>query len=165
MPTAPLVTQKIESRKGVTVNPYQQAELHLAAEAGVLAPSLHNSQPWLFRLRDGGIEILVDPDRRLTVADQTGWGARLACGAATYNVRLALAVSGRAAETALRPDPAQPNLIARLTPAASRPATYAEVDLYAAIPRRHSSRAPFWPDPVPADARMKLLDAAHDERA
>ncbi|MCO8274667.1 nitroreductase family protein [Actinoplanes sp. TRM 88003] len=144
---------------------YHKEDLLRAASAGIRAPSLHNTQPWLFRARDGAIEILADPARRLTVADRAGWAVRIACGAAIFNARLALATAGRPAEVTLRPDRAQPDLMARLAPAHPRPPTYAERDLYAAIPRRHSHRAPFWPDPVPAEARRRLIDAARTENA
>jgi hypothetical protein len=144
---------------------YDESDLSRAAAAAIRAPSMHNSQPWLFRLADGAIEVLADPQRRLTVADRSGWAARLACGAATYNARLALAVAGRPAEVQLRPDPTQPDLIARLRPGRVRPPTSAEQDLFAAIPRRRSNRLPFWPDPVPADVRVRLLDAARSEHA
>jgi nitroreductase len=147
------------------VQTYDEADLLRAAAAGIRAPSLHNSQPWLFRLRDGAIEVLGDPARQLQVADRSGWAVRLACGAATYNARLALAVAGRPAEVRLRPDRAEPDVIARLTPGRERPPTYAETDLYAAVPRRFSNRAPFWPDPVPAEARVRLIDAARSEGA
>src|SRR5690242_3952058 len=90
---------------------YDDSDLRHAAEAGVRAPSLHNSQPWLFGRRDGALEIRVDPDRRL-VADRAGWAARLACGAALYNARLALAVAGRPAVVVTHPDPADRDLIA-----------------------------------------------------
>jgi hypothetical protein len=143
---------------------YDEAALHEAAEAGIRAPSLQNSQPWLFRLHEGAIEIHVDPDRRLT-ADRAGWAARLACGAATYNARLALAAAGRPAEARLHPEPDHRNLVARLTPGRLRPPTYLERDLRAAIPSRHSNRGPFWPDPVPADVRIRLIEAARGEAA
>ncbi|GIM88319.1 Acg family FMN-binding oxidoreductase [Paractinoplanes toevensis] len=142
---------------------YNQADLHLAAAAAVRAPSLHNSQPWLFRLSGGAVEIVADPARRLPSVDRTGWAARIACGAATFNARLALAVAGRPAAVHLHPDPREPGLIARLTPATARPPTYAEVELFDAIPRRHSNRQPFWPDPVPTDVRVRLLEAARTE--
>lgn len=141
------------------------ADLRAGVSAAVRAPSLHNSQPWRFRLRDGAIEVLVDPDRRLPVADRTGWAARVSCGAATFNLRLALAVAGTPAETRLRPYPAEPNVVARLAPARPRPATPAEQNLYAAIPHRLSNRAPFWPNPVPADVRWRLIEAARAESA
>jgi len=149
----------------MVVSAYTEADLRRAAAAGVRAPSLHNTQPWLFRLRDGAIEILADPARQLAVADRAGWAVRLACGAATYNARLALAATGTPAEVTLRPDNREPDLVARLTPGPERPTTYAEHDLFTAIPRRHSNRTPFWPDPVPADIRLRLIEAARTESA
>jgi hypothetical protein len=38
-----------------------------------------------------------------------------------------------------------------------------ELDLAGAVARRRSNRAPFWPDPVPADLRACLVDAARAE--
>jgi hypothetical protein len=147
------------------MNAYGEDDLNRAAAAGIRAPSLHNTQPWRFRLRDGAVEVLTDSGRRLPIADRTGWAVRLACGAAVYNARLALAVAGTPAEVTLRPDRDQPDLVARLTPGRQRPPTYDEQDLFAAIPRRYSNRAPFWPDPVPAAIRVRLLEAARAEGA
>jgi nitroreductase len=136
-----------------------------AAEAAGRAPSLHNSQPWRFRLRAGAMEVLADPARRLPVADPTGWGVRIACGAAVFNARLALAVRGTPVEVRLRPDPAEPDVLARLCPLPARPATLAESTLHAAIARRRSNRRPFADALVPAPARVRLLAAARDEGA
>jgi nitroreductase len=147
------------------VKTYDESDLRVAAAAGIQAPSLHNSQPWRFRLRDGGIEVLADRTRQLAVADAGGWAVRIACGAATFNARLALAARGTPAEVRLRPDDTDPDLVATLTPAPARPPTYLETDLYAAIPRRYSNRRPFWPDPVPAEVRVRLIEAARAEAA
>ncbi|BCJ46370.1 hypothetical protein GCM10010168_60090 [Actinoplanes ianthinogenes] len=145
------------------MNGYDESDLRRAAAAGIQAPSMHNTQPWTFRLHDGVIEVMADPARQLDVADQSGWALRLACGAATMNARLALAWAGTPAEVALLPDVEQPDLIARLRPGRHRPPTYLERDLYTAIERRHSNRDPFWPDPVPADTRVRLIEAARAE--
>jgi nitroreductase len=142
---------------------YDHADLRRAATAAVRAPSLHNSQPWRFRLRAGAIEVLADQQRQLAVADSAGWAVRIACGAAVTNARLALAVAGTPAEVVLCPDRTEPELLARLTPGPRRPATYTETDLAAAIPRRYSNRRPFWPDPVPPDVRQRLVEAAREE--
>jgi nitroreductase len=136
-----------------------------AVEAAVRAPSLHNTQPWRFRLRDGAIDVRADPTRQLRVADPTGWAVRIACGAAAFNARLALAVAGSEVKTHLRPDPTDLDLLVRLVPAGSRPATPAERHLYDAIPRRHSNRAPFFPEPVPASARASMIEATQAEGA
>lgn len=144
---------------------FTAAQLRAAVPAAIRAPSLHNTQPWRFRLRDGGVEVLLDPARRLPIADATGWGARVSCGAAVFNLRLALAEAGTPARAHLVPYPGEPAVIARLVPDRPRPATPAEQALHAAIPRRHSNRAPFWPDPVPPDVRWRLIEAARAEDA
>jgi nitroreductase len=144
---------------------YGVDDLRRAADAGVRAPSLHNSQPWRFRLRAGSIEVLVDPGRALPATDPRGWAAHVACGAAAYNARLALAVAGTPARTLVRPDHREPLLAARLSPGPTRPATPTEARLFAAVPRRHSNRQPFWAAPVPADVRGALVAAATAEGA
>ena len=145
------------------MNAYDDQDLRRAAAAGIRAPSLHNSQPWRFRLRDGAIEVLADTSRHLEVADRSHWALRIACGAATCNARLALAAHGTPPDVAVRPDAGEPDLIARLTRGPDRPPTYLEEDLSAAIPRRYSNRRPFWPEPVPSEIRSRLIDAARAE--
>ena len=136
-----------------------------AVQAAMRAPSLHNTQPWRFRRRDGALEVRADPSRRLPVADPTGWAVRIACGAAAFNARLALAVAGCDVTAQLRPDPRDLDLMVRLVSGASRPATPVERTLYDAIPQRHSNRAPFFAEPVPAAARSDMIEAARVEGA
>ena len=45
------------------------ADLQRWVEAAVLAPSSHNTQPWRFRLRGGGIDPRADRTRALPVND------------------------------------------------------------------------------------------------
>lgn len=142
---------------------YDETDLRRAAQAAIRAPSLHNSQPWRFRLRDGGIEVLADPSRQLTVADSGGWAVRIACGAALFNARLALADGGVPAQMVLRPQGTDLELIARLMPGPARRPTYPEHDLFAAIQQRRSNRQPFWPNPVPSEIRVRLIEAARAE--
>ena len=66
----------------------------------VWAPSVHNTQPWRFTT-DGGprISLHADADRRLAVADSDGREMMISCGAALFNVRLALRSLGYIPET------------------------------------------------------------------
>src|SRR5262245_35387222 len=68
-----------------------------AVADAVWAPSIDNSQPWLFRRTGEGIDVLIDEARRLAVCDPDGRMARVSGGAAAYNLRLALAAAGQPA--------------------------------------------------------------------
>jgi nitroreductase len=140
-----------------------RASFEAAVEAAVLAPSMYNSQPWRFRLADEYVDVLVDAGRRLPVSDATGWACRVGCGAAVFNLRLALAVAGRAAVVRLQPDPDDPELLARLSAGPPRPALPVEGRLFRAIWRRRSNRAPFLDKPVPVGVRAELIAAARAE--
>jgi hypothetical protein len=130
-----------------------------AVEAAILAPSMHNTQPWRFRLVGGALEIWGDPARQLPVADPQGWGVRLACGAATANAVLALAAHGLRTRVEWRPEPGRPYLLARLTAIGFEPASPEELALARAIPRRHTNRHPFTDVAVPAASRTALRAA------
>jgi nitroreductase len=143
-----------------TIMPHRE-ELLGAVAAAIRAPSVHNTQPWLFRLVDGGVEVHADPDRQLPVADPTGRALRLSCGAAIFNLRLALHHLGYVPAVCLAGGAA--NILAMVTVAGRRPPTPQESALYAAIPRRHSNRYPFLDTAVALDVRAQLIDAARGE--
>jgi nitroreductase len=136
-----------------------------AVRTAVAAPSLHNAQPWRFRHDRATDSVQVRADQALRLADPTGWGTRIALGAVTYNLTLAFAVAGWPMQVAWLPSNTDPDLYAVLTPGPARAATSEEDRLYRAIPRRHSHRATFYPEPVPALARTEILRAARAELA
>jgi len=132
-----------------------------AVGAAIRAPSVYNSQPWRFMLRNGGIDVRIDPHRQLPVADPHQWAARIACGATITNIALSLAVAGLDTRTTLWPSPDDPLLVATITPSGQGSPSPHQRALHAAITRRHSNRRPFFDTPVPADARARL-EAAVD---
>lgn len=135
-----------------------------AVEAALQAPSLHNSQPWRFRLHGDSVEVRIDPQRRLSAADPSGWGARIAGGAALFNLRLAVTVQGFRPTVRICPDPRDPDLLAVLGVNQHQPPSPVERRLAEAIWHRHSHRGEFWPDPVPATSRARLVSAARAEQ-
>jgi len=154
-------------RAGGSGTPPRQL-IHELVCAAVAAPSLHNTQPWRFRIRDGGsvIELLADPARMLPAADPGGRAAHIACGAALFNLRLAAAVADLRPDIRLLPDPGQPLLVAEVRLAATREAAAPwQRELHAAIPRRQSNREPYSARPVPPDTRAELAAAASAEGA
>jgi nitroreductase len=133
--------------------------------AAVAAPSLHNSQPWRFRIRDGGVDVYADRRRNLAVLDPSGRELMISVGAAVFNLRVAIRHQGRVPELRLRPDETRPDLAARVT-AGPTAGPDAVVDALAgAIPRRHTNRRPFAPAVVPAAVLDELTAAAHLEGA
>jgi hypothetical protein len=131
-----------------------------AIEAAGAAPSIHNSQPWRFVVRPEAIELHLDPERALPVADPTGREARLSCGAALLNLRIALHANGVEPVVSLLPLRQHPTLLAIVRPGGRRSPMPSERALYQAIPERHSHRQPFHCAPVPLGVLRTIVYAA-----
>ncbi|WP_425441829.1 Acg family FMN-binding oxidoreductase [Saccharopolyspora shandongensis] len=129
-----------------------------------LAPSLHNSQPWRFRLMPHAIELHGDPQRRLPIADPDDRELRLACGAALLNLRLALEHTGVRPVVALLPRLAGQTALAEVRGGGQMKQLSEEQDLYRAIPERHSNRRPFLETPVPTEHQHALAVAVQREQ-
>ncbi len=121
-------------------------------ETAIWAPSVHNTQPWLFTADAAGITMFADAGRQLAVADASGREMLISCGAALFNARLAVRARGYLPQTRLLPDPALPLLIARLSWAARQPVTDYELQLLRQVTRRRTHRGGF--DPLPLSARL-----------
>jgi hypothetical protein len=128
-------------------------------EAATLAPSIHNTQPWQFRIRDGSVDVLADRRRQLGALDPDGRALHVSIGAALHNLQVALRAQGRASHLLLLPDPEQRDLCATIRVGQRVPVSSLVRALNDAIPRRHSNRRPFAPVPVP-DADLNALVAA-----
>ena len=135
--------------------------------AATMAPSMHNTQPWKFRiLRDSQvIELRADPARMLRHGDPHGRAVHIACGAALFNLRIAVAAGGREPVTRLLPDPAEPLLLATVRLGGRHRPSEDERDLYAAIPARHTNRRPFSARHVPPGVLAEMEQAAQLEGA
>jgi nitroreductase len=131
----------------------------------VRAPSIHNTQPWRWRLDEDALTLLADRTRQLAVADPDGHSMLISCGAALHLTELGLQVAGWQIETELSPDPADPDVLARFR-AVGRTEPVADVEARtAAAFRRRSDRRPFNTEKLSAELLDALRGASSDEFA
>ncbi|UIX34183.1 Acg family FMN-binding oxidoreductase [Streptomyces sp. GQFP] len=142
------------------------ASVHLV-RAAVTAPSLYNTQPWTFvaEAGDRGLELHADVTRRLRRMDPDGREMVVSCGAALFNVRLAMRHLGFSPVVDTFPSPADPAFLARVTWGAYHRPTHAEQRMYAALPTRHTAHGPFLPTPLPSSLIDTLREHAAGEGA
>jgi hypothetical protein len=126
------------------------------------APSVHNSQPWLWRIGDTSLHLYADPERALPATDPEGRDLRVSCGAALHHLRVALRAAGLDARVHRLADPAVPEHLAAVEPFPRRP-TDDDLALATAIERRHSDRRVFSTWPVTAELLDDLVAAAAAE--
>lgn len=136
----------------------------LAAVAGA-APSLHNAQPWRFRVGHDHVDVLLDRSRLLPVVDPRTRQAHLGLGAAVFLLRLALSTMDRTVEVVPWPDSGQPDLVARLVAGGRRAGTDEDRQLLAALPARRTVRTPFTADTVPVPLQVAWRDLTETEGA
>jgi nitroreductase len=129
-------------------------------EAATRAPSIHNTQPWSFAVTGNRLDVRTDPSRSLHALDRSGRQRVISCGVAVEFALVALHAAGAEAEVDLAPDPADPDLLASLTVTGERTAGEQDRALGAAIGSRHTERAPFRPQTVPAEVVDALQRAA-----
>jgi hypothetical protein len=133
--------------------------------AAIAAPSVHNTQPWLFRPRADGVDVLVDRGRQLRTLDPLGREMFVSVGAALFNLRVALRARGFEPFIERCPGPSDPDLAARIRVVGTAEVTTASRLLAEAITRRHTDRRPFAQRPVPDRVLDDLAEAAIAEQA
>jgi adenosine/AMP kinase len=140
--------------------------LSKAAEDAGLAPSILNTQPWRWRVRDGVLELYADRTRQVTSIDPEGRLMRLSCGAALHHARVALAGAGHEPAVVRYPDPDSPDLLAQVRVGGVHSVQREDVSNRQSMRRRRSDRRPFPATvPVPADAIAALQATAEAEHA
>ena len=112
------------------------------------APSVHNSQPWRWRVGPHSLGLYADPSRQLPNADPDRRNLTVSCGIALNHCVVALAAMGWHATVHRLPNPADPDHLAIIT-AVEQPAVDLEFMLAAAIGRRRTDRRIYSSWPVP----------------
>lgn len=108
----------------------------------VLAPSGHNTQPWLFKLSSkNSLDLMADRTRALPVVDPYDRELTISCGAALDHLEVAASHYGQALKVFLSPNPSEPDVLARVNLIDGAPENLN--DLFRAIPKRRTTRAKF----------------------
>lgn len=126
------------------------------------APSVHNTQPWGWRVDEASLHLYADDNRQLPNTDPDARDMILSCGAALHHCAIAFAAVGWRPKVTRLPNPADPSHLAaiQLSP---HPADAVDIALAAAMPRRRTDRRHYssWPVPV-ADIALMAARAARN---
>jgi nitroreductase len=117
-----------------------------ALSLALRAPSVHNSQPWRWRVGEQSLHLYAERSLRLEHADPDARELVVSCGAALNHCVVALAALGWRSVVHRLPNSAEPRHLASLELHRQTP-EHTDVTLAAAIPRRRTDRRLFsaWP--------------------
>ncbi|ORV92477.1 NAD(P)H nitroreductase [Mycobacterium interjectum] len=126
------------------------------------APSVHNTQPWRWRVDAASLHLYADAERQLPNTDPDGRDLILSCGTALHHCVAAFAAVGWLSKVTRLPNPEEPDHLASIE-LSPYPADAVDVALAAAIPRRRTDRRHYssWPVPV-ADIALMAARAARN---
>jgi nitroreductase len=156
----------------------RRSEMLPFVEAAMLAPSVHNTQPWRFAVGDDHLDVFADRRRELSVIDPTARELHISCGAAIELAVIAIRATDRAGAVQLLPAPGEPGHLARISVGGRQPGSREDRALARAIPHRYTERGRFDDRPVPdwlidelrrvadsRDAWVRVLDGAEQAGA
>jgi hypothetical protein len=129
----------------------------------ILAPSSHNTQPWRFIVNGDELLLCADRTRSLPNIDPFDRELIISCGAALLNLRVALAHFNVPVEITTFPQSSDPDIVARIVFPSSGPIFKELAELFYAIAKRATNRAPFSEEEVPDALVARLKSAAERE--
>lgn len=117
-----------------------------ALSLAVRAPSLHNSQPWRWRVGDRTLHLYAEKSLHLSHTDPDARELLVSCGASLNHCVVALSALGWRSVIHRFPNPADPLHLASIEVHRQAPGE-ADIALAAAIPRRRTDRRLYsaWP--------------------
>jgi nitroreductase len=119
-----------------------------AIALAIRAPSVHNSQPWRWRVGDSSLHLYADWSRQLTATDPDGRDLIVSCGASLHHLRVALAALGWGTIVHHMPNHGDPDHLAAVEVFEREP-TDEDIPVAAAISRRRTDRRLYSSWPVP----------------
>lgn len=129
-----------------STEPVSLSDRELLREAACVAcraPSVANSQPWLWHIVGDTLELRCDPARQLPVADPHGQLMVISCGALLHHATVVLAVLGAEVAVEHIDQATDPVLLARLRLTGPHQVTAEDMRLHHALRTRRTDRRPF----------------------
>ncbi|GIE90957.1 Acg family FMN-binding oxidoreductase [Actinoplanes regularis] len=134
-----------------------------AASAAGYAPSIHNTQPWRWRLAGDTLDLHLVRSRILQVSDPDARLATLSCGVALHHARVAVAAQGWHVTVTRMPRDIGPDLLARLHIERRALVDPPSVLHLRTIPLRHTDRRPLTDTPVDPAALAAITAAVETQ--
>jgi hypothetical protein len=142
-----------------------QPDLTAVVELARLAPSVHNTQPWLFHAAGDVLTLSGDSARKLAVLDPDARQQTISCGAALYLARLALRVQGFDSIVESPSGLGDEDALALIRAVPGSQVTGEELALEHAARRRHTQRGIFESGPLPEATVAAMRDVAQKQGA
>lgn len=115
--------------------------LRFLVKYAILAPSGHNTQPWLFKPGDRFLDLFADRTRTLPVVDPGARELTISCGAALEHLAIAARFFGSELSIDELPDPSSPDHLARVRLGRGITPGTDDIRMFQAIPNRRTTRA------------------------
>jgi len=155
---------EVDERQFDSSAPLDQ-QLRFALRFAVLAPSNHNAQPWRFIVDGDVIQVCADRTRALPVVDPFDRELLISCGAALFNLRVALSHFGLAYAITLFPSETDPDIVALMRVTHDGHLDQQISRLFSAMTARVTTRAPFVDERIATELQQQLIDACDAEGA
>ncbi|MDR6203896.1 hypothetical protein QF025_002616 [Paraburkholderia graminis] len=124
----------------------------------MLAPSNHNTQPWHFIVDRDSLTLCADRTRALPVVDPFDRELLISCGAALFNLGVALSRFGLAYAITLLPSAVDVDMLAHARVMHDGRCDTSLAPLFDAIPLRVTTRENFADEPAPPEFRQRLVE-------
>lgn len=151
--------------RGVKVEDFPAAaslkdKAHYLLNYALLAPSGHNTQPWLFHIEDDCVKVIFNRNRVLGFVDPDHRELIISCGAAICNFEVAARQFGLQTNVTICPDSDTPDLLVNISLTEGKSATTEEQTLFSAIKTRQTNRSPFSQDDIVPAVLAKCIAVA-----